>query len=262
LSHFLLSQETRQTRLRLNFNRWDKRAMANRRNKAGQSARHISDKLYLKRAAVTIAGLLGLYICLKLLPSASSAGIGSIFILIVVMKLIAKMTGTKAKQYRKFERKAERGAKAEETVDNLLSILGDQFDVFHDIDTGHGDVDHIVISREHGIFVIETKSHVGKVTIQNDILLIDGKPPEKDFITQTIRNTMWLKQQIKDKTGLDTWIQPIIVFTRAFVRDWKPVRGILIRNQKYLLNTIHKTSSNQNTSAMLWKLHEQGHSLW
>jgi len=192
----------------------------------------------------------------------AGAGIGAMLVLIIVMKVIAGTVESKAKTYRREERKAERGARAEETVGDVLGSLHGQYDVFHDVDTGHGDIDHIVLSQDHGVFVIETKSHFGEVTVRNGELLIDGQPPEKDFIAQVLRNTMWLKQRIKETTGLDPWIQPVIVFTRAFVREWKPVRGILLRNRKHLVEAIEKTRANQGTASRLWSLREQGNALW
>lgn len=236
--------------------------MAYRRKRPGESARDIADGIYLKRAGVALVGMLGLLLCLKLLPVLAGAGMGAMLVLIVLMKAIASTVESKAKAYRKEERKAERGARAEEAIVDVLGNLEGQHDVFHDVDTGHGDIDHIVLSRDHGVFVVETKSHFGEVTVRNGALLIDGQPPEKDFIAQVLRNTMWLKQRIKETTGLDPWIQPVIVFTRAFVREWKPVRGILLRNQKYLVETIEKTRANQSITSRLWTLHEQGNPLW
>jgi len=240
----------------------DKREMGYRRNRPGSSARNIADGIYLKRAGVALLGMLGLLLCLKLLPMFAGAGIGAMVVLILVIKVIAGTVESKAQAYRREERKAERGARAEENVDEVLRTLEGEYDVFHDVDTGHGDIDHVVLSKEHGVFVIETKSHVGEVTVRNGVLLVDGEPPEKDFIAQTLRNTMWLKQRIRETTGLDPWIQPVIVFTRAFVREWKPVRGILLRNQKYLVEAIEKTRTNQEITSRLWSLHEQGKELW
>jgi len=236
--------------------------MGYRQNRPGDSARKIAEGIYLKRAGVTLLGMLGLLLCLKLLPMLPGAGISALVVLIIVMKVIAGTVESKAKTYRREERKAERGARAEEAIDDVLGTLQGQHRVFHDVDTGHGDIDHILLSKEHGVFVIETKSHFGEVTVRNGALLINGQPSEKDFIAQVLRNTMWLKKRIRETTGLDPWIQPVIVFTRAFVREWKPVRGVLLRNQKHLVEAIEKTRTNPGIISRLWSLHEQGHQLW
>ncbi|MCX5807162.1 MAG: nuclease-related domain-containing protein [Proteobacteria bacterium] len=231
-------------------------------NKPGQSARKIKDLIYKKRVHVVLAGILGVLVCVIFLPAIASAGAGGLIVIVVIMKIIMNNVDTKERLYRRKERKAERGARAEETIDNVLHELKGEYALFHDVGTGYGDIDHIVLSREYGLFIIETKSHYGEVTVSNGTLLIDGKIPEKDFITQTLRNTIWLKQRVKEITGLDPWIQPIIVFTRAFVREWEPIRGILLRNQKYLVKSIEKMNTNKAIATSLWALHARGTLLW
>ena len=236
--------------------------MTSPQNKPGQSARKIRDDFHLTRILFALAGVLGLLICLLLIPAFSGAGIGAIFFLLIVMKTISTIVESKGKKCKKSERKAERGAKAEEIVDHILDQLTGDYAISHDVSTGHGDIDHILISREHGVFLLETKSHGGSVTVRNRKLLINNKDPEKDFIRQTIGNTMWLKEKIKQRTGIDIWIQPIIVFTNAFVKEWKPVRGILLRNKKYLLKAIKSSRTNATAMNELWDHHKQGKPIW
>jgi len=231
-------------------------------NKPGQSARNIKDIIYKKRVYVVLAGILGVLACVIFLPAITSAGAGGLIVIVVIMKIIMNNVNTKERLYLRKERKAERGARAEETVDSILCELKGEYALFHDVDTGYGDIDHIVLSKEYGLFIIETKSHFGEVTVSNGTLLLDDKAPEKDFIAQTLRNTMWLKQRIKETTGLDPWIQPIIVFTNAFVKEWKPVRGIILRNKKYLVSSIEKMYTNRTIATRLWAIHLQGTLLW
>jgi len=171
------------------------REAADRRNRAGRSARNIADAIYLKRAVVAIGGGIGLLVrCLKLLPAMPRAGIWGLLVLLVAIRVIARQIESTAKACRKEERKAERGARAEELVGEALEHLAGQYAVFHNVDTGHGDIDHVVLTRNHGVFVLETKSHFGEVAVRNGELLIDGQATEKDFIAQALRNTMWLTQ--------------------------------------------------------------------
>ena len=244
--------------------------MGCKRNKAGQWARRIAEHTRSKRKVVAYGGAIAILLCLPFILMCVGlgiiglgvVGIVGIVVLIVVINAISSTVESRAKAYRGKEQRAERGARAEEAVEEVLRQLKGPYDVFNDVDTGYGDIDHILLSRGHGVFVLETKSHSGKVTVHNEILLIDEKQPEKDFIDQAFRNTMWLKRRIKETTGLDPWVQPIIVFTHAFVQEWRPVRSILVRNKKYLVSTIEKTRANQTTTARLWTLHEQGKSLW
>ena len=62
--------------------------------------------------------------------------------------------------------------------------------------TGHGDIDNIVIGPK-GIFIIEVKSSKGTVSYINKQLLINGKPPEKDYIRQTVAEKLKLIEILK-----------------------------------------------------------------
>jgi hypothetical protein len=254
-----------------------------RRNRPGYSARKIADGHYFQRATSALFLLAVCLVVLNVLPhlvgkespnkktpgkeisSVVNSGLKPIAILlglVFAVKLVGSIVVSNARTYRKQERKAVRGAVAEEAIGHLLEQLPEPRAIFHDVGTGRGDIDHILLSPAHGVILIETKSHHGTVEVQNGALLINGRPPEKDFIAQTIRNTMWLRQRLKETTGLDVWIQPIIVFTNAFVREWKPVRNILLRNKKYLLKAIGETRAHPDIAAKLWALHQQGRPLW
>lgn len=90
-----------------------------------------------------------------------------------------------------------------------------------------------MISKQGKVFLIETKAHGGQVTITADKILVNGKDPEKDFITQTLNNTYWLRDEMNKFTSTIVWITPIIVFYNAFVSASKPIKGIRINNKKY-----------------------------
>lgn len=103
-----------------------------------------------------------------------------------------------------------------------------------------GNIDHVVLSREHGVFLIETKAHGGKVTVVDGKVQVNGKPPEKDFIAQTVRNTQWLSGRLEGITGVTAWVNSSIVFTNAFVEWSRPVKGITVTNKKFLLSNIQR----------------------
>ena len=110
----------------------------------------------------------------------------------------------------------------------------------HDIESPYGNIDHIVIGKNAGIFLLETKAHGGKVEVNGETLLVNGKLPEKDFIAQALRNSYWLRDEISQIVGDKPWITPILVFTNAFVPPTRPVKGVSIINKKYLLNFLQK----------------------
>ena len=129
----------------------------NQQNIPGQSSRMIGERTRNKRKKVAFAALGIAFICLLMIGHAATAWILLIPI-ILVLKITDKYLQSNTKKCRTGERKAERGAKAEETVDGLLTSMEGDFAVFHDVDTGYGDIDHIILSRHHGLILLETKA--------------------------------------------------------------------------------------------------------
>jgi len=66
--------------------------------------------------------------------------------------------------------------------------------------TPRGNLEHVVLLQETGIFLIETKAHEGRISFSGIELEVAGQSPEKDFIAQVHRNTCWLKEV---KTEID-----------------------------------------------------------
>jgi hypothetical protein len=186
--------------------------------------------------------------------NAKAYGIGGIGVLalIVIVRILANFGESYDKRSRRAEKRAERGAEAEEEIGDLLGDLGEGFEVIHDVTSPYGNVDHIVLSKNNGLFLIETKSHHGHVGFEGDDLLINGVKQEKDFIAQTLKNTYWLKEKVSEVLGLDIWITPVLVFTNAFIPFHKPIKGVIVTNKKYLLDTIQKPHKVSPAKLNLW----------
>src|ERR1700747_3508520 len=65
------------------------------------------------------------------------------------------------------ERRAVRGAKGEEFIGAMLEGLNDRFLIFHDLPSPCGNIDRFVVSKETGLFLIETKAHGGRISVVN-----------------------------------------------------------------------------------------------
>jgi hypothetical protein len=200
---------------------------------------------------------IGIIIVLAVLSkSVKLPGMGG-FILILLMLLIRAIMERQVNRTYKAARRAVRGAKAEEKVGELLDSLGDDYYVLHDVESPYGNIDHIVISRENGVFLIETKSHGGKVEILGDKVLVNEKPPEKGFVAQTLRNTCWFRDQIKQAAAIEIWVTPILLFTNAFVPLGRRVRGIHVINKKYLIDILQRESrGNALMNERMWEARE------
>jgi len=116
------------------------------------------------------------------------------------------------------EKRRKEGAEAERCVRRILSQLSQvEFAVFNDVRAKYGNIDHLVVSRTGAVFLIETKSHRGKITLGEEAIFINGTTPEGDFIGQITRNIQWLREKINKKVGVNPWIVAILVFPNAAV---------------------------------------------
>ncbi|CAG0976399.1 hypothetical protein ANRL2_02052 [Anaerolineae bacterium] len=226
-------------------------------DKAGQSTRKMAAR---RRSVGLICLIVALGVAIALLVIATNpqaigvTGVG-LLALIIGVRIFSDLLTARANRLFKAEKRAVRGARGEETIGHILDALGPQFYTLHDIACPYGNIDHIVLSQSHGVFLIETKAHGGKVQVLNDRLLVNGKPPEKDFIAQATRNAYWLKEKLHQAYGLNVWITPILVFTNAFVLPTAPVKSVVIINKKYLSNELSRGRSGA-AAADLWERRE------
>ncbi len=158
--------------------------------------------------------------------------------LVVVARLLMSYAEARDSRMKRKQRRAVRGAKAEERIGSILETLGEDYLVIHDVTSPYGNIDHVVISRQGGVFLIETKAHGGRVSVADGRVLVNGREARKNFIGQALRNTYWLRDTILDEIQVKAWITPVVVFANAFVEPTAPVKGVRIINKKYLLNTL------------------------
>lgn len=233
--------------------------MGQQNRRAGKSAREMGDRRLSKMivwgiGAIIVLGVIGIVMVNpKQFGIGSLGGIALLILLVVVRNAAEGQINRKEKEVRR----AYRGAKAEEQIGDMLDSLDEnQYVVYHDVPSAYGNIDHVVLSRQNGVFLIETKSHGGRVQITDSGLLVNGKPPEKDFIAQALRNTYWLRDRISQITGLKVWIKPIIVFTNAFVEFGHPIKNVEITNKKFLLAKIQRGNRLSPLSEQLWAVRE------
>lgn len=119
-------------------------------------------------------------------------------------------------------------------------------EVLHDIVCDGFNIDHVVVGT-HGIYTVETKTlskPVDKravVDCDGDSLLIDGKRPTRHPIAQSKAQAVWLKRTLKESTGHDFRIQPVVAFPGWFVEPrCKSVAGVWIAEPKALAAFIRK----------------------
>lgn len=140
-----------------------------------------------------IFALVAIIVIFVIMNNPEKFGMGGIGFLVLLfgIRLIPDLFDSYARKQQKKIRRADRGADAEEKIGDMLEELGEDFEVIHDIDSAYGNIDHLVISRRGGIFMVETKSHRGTITTTESEILLNGHAPEKDFIAQSLRNSYW-----------------------------------------------------------------------
>lgn len=114
------------------------------------------------------------------------------------------------------------GLQGEIVVGQYLDRLhADGYQVFHDVQGQNFNLDHVLIGPA-GVFTVETKTWNkphgdAKVTFDGERLLIAGKAPERDPIAQARAQASWLRTQLRESTGKDFDVRPVIVFPGWFV---------------------------------------------
>jgi hypothetical protein len=211
-----------------------------------------------RRKSASSRGFIGLAILLLITfvlfkPGTFGIGTGGILLLLVLALILPNFINRGVDKKLKEEKRAVRGAEGEEKIGEILDQLSEDYFVLNDIESPFGNIDHTVIGRESGIFLIDTKAHGGSVETDGDQLLVNGKLPEKNFVGQALRNTYWLRDEIGKVIGDKPWITPVIVFTNAFVSDARPIKGVRIVNKEYLMNIL----TNGRVSTINQKIWEQ-----
>jgi hypothetical protein len=223
--------------------------------RAGRSTREMANQRHQSALRSVIIGMVVLITISLFILKANVFGIGGIgiVVLLIFMSVFRNLIEGQVDRKIKLEKRAIRGAKAEEKIGELLAKLPEDYSVLNDVESPYGNIDHIVIGKNSGIFLIETKAHGGKVETNGVTILLNGKIPEKDFIAQALQNSYWLRDKISEITGSKPWINPVVVFTNAFVSPTKPIKGVNIINKKYLLNMLCKNHSPNAVLAQVWE---------
>ena len=132
------------------------------------------------------------------------------------------------------------GRDGERVVGQYLELLREQgYRVFHDIVGNDFNIDHVVIS-EKGVYVIETKTYSkpseGKPVIrhQSDQIIIDGFNTGEKIITQVKAASNWLNNVIKESTGKNISVKPVVVFPGWFVETKSNTKDVWVINPKGL----------------------------
>jgi len=226
---------------------------------AGSSTRQMAEDRRRSLIRWGIVGLVAAVILVIILMNPDQFGLGGVgfLVLLVLLRMIPDVLNGYARKKKKEIRRAERGAAAEEKIGEMLDNLNEDYEVLHDLDSNYGNIDHLVISRYGGIFMLETKSHRGTITTTESEILLNGHSTEKDFVAQSLRNSFWVREQVEAVIGKQPWVTAVVVFTQAFVKAGQPVKGVRVTNKKYLLDILQKPAAPNPINALIWEKRER-----
>ncbi len=107
------------------------------------------------------------------------------------------------------------GIRGEEHVAGVLVELeAEGFRVLHDLDTGRGNADHVLVGPT-GVFVIETKDWGGRFYRRGGRLMFNDKPADQ-VVGQVTATALAIRERLEG-AGIDVWVQAVIASTRAKV---------------------------------------------
>lgn len=141
------------------------------------------------------------------------------------------------------------GRDGERVVGQYLELLRENgCKIFHDIIGEEFNIDHVIVSN-YGIFTIETKTYSKPKNRKPNIkydgvdILIDGKKSQKNIIAQARAEAHWLQIMLKESSGKETTIKPVVVFPGWFVNSenagFNP--DVWVLNPKAIWKFISKT---------------------
>lgn len=147
-------------------------------------------------------------------------------------------------------------SKANSTASNSVELNEDQLALF-DVESPFGIIDHIIITRQNGVFLILKKAYVGKISRTNDQLRIDGKPPEKDFIQEVLLDTYWFEQKLLHKLDVRIQATPIVAFTHSDVPPEVQIKGVPVVSFRDLADILNHNKLGILTDEKLWENREK-----
>ncbi|MGH2682711.1 MAG: nuclease-related domain-containing protein [Actinomycetota bacterium] len=109
-----------------------------------------------------------------------------------------------------------KGVRGEQSVGKILEVLDDRYRVLHGIDTGRGNVDHVVIGPT-GVFAIETKNVRGRFQLRQGRITHNGYDASS-ILTQARAGAMAVRDRLRE-AGLDRWVEAVVASTDADVEN-------------------------------------------
>lgn len=134
-----------------------------------------------------------------------------------------------------------KGARGEEIVARELSLLPEDWTVFHGIPRGGfeamcggGDFDHVALGPG-ALYVVETKNWSGPVRVEGAVVSAGGVPASGSPVAQVRREANALRRRLKDALPPDLPVRGVVCFaSNGLDRDRADVDGTPLCNVREL----------------------------
>ncbi len=126
-----------------------------------------------------------------------------------------------------------KGARGEERVAGILQKLPDGYHVFNDFVACGRHVDHVVVGSG-GIFAVETKFWLGRVTLEDGHILLDGQLTDRPPLKQVLKEAEAVRNELA-KRGWKGEVTPVLAFASdTFEAKIAESSGVVIINANAL----------------------------
>ncbi len=157
-----------------------------------------------------------------------------------------------------------RGADGEKKTKRRIDRLPPEWSAYHDLDTGHGNIDHLVVGPG-GLFVLDSKTWRGTITVTPDIVTIQrwGDPRGQTWSSGPVVSlAVQTRDRIKALTKINQFVTPVVVVWGDFPQGVAEVKGVTFVHGDRLVEwlmarpvSIHSTVLDRIRTAVLmaWK---------
>ena len=117
--------------------------------------------------------------------------------------------------------------------------------IFNDILMDGFNIDHVVLSQK-GIYLIETKTfskpkgRKAEVKYNGECILVDGRKPDRDPISQVKNASRDLYKLLAQSTGKKFFVRPVILFPEWYVHENYPDDFMLLNPERFKLKLSQK----------------------
>ena len=126
-----------------------------------------------------------------------------------------------------------KGARGEERVAGILQHLPDGYHVFNDFVACGRHVDHVVVGSG-GVFAVETKFWLGRVTLEDGHILLDGQLTDRPPLRQVLKEAEAVRNELA-KRGWKGEVTPVLAFASdTFEAKIAESGGVVIINSNAL----------------------------